>query len=37
MKQRLNMLEQLRLYLADVERTLLALRAEEIRDAGIFA
>ena len=33
MKQRLNMLEQLRLYLADVERTLLALRTEETRDA----
>ena len=29
MKQRLNMQEQLRLYLADVEHTLLALRTEE--------
>ena len=37
MKQRLNMLEQLRLYLADVERTLLALRTEEARDAEASA
>lgn len=37
MKQRLNMLEQLRLYLADVERTLLALRTEEARDAEVSA